>query len=491
KDGKAVKGGTDINPTDRAFAAKLYPKKSRALVEGAAEPSPDMATGTSQEATPLPRAVAALPHEAPNVFDIVIMDDFVPGTTTQKMDETARYARVFASYSGARVTSAMRLRATKGEPPTGFHDIIRTHERIKNYTNREQGSLPSDAELLTFGKQLFDSLFQGDVRRLYDEARTLQRRRLDLVFTSMIPWIAEKPWEFAYDASRGSFLATEDVRFTRNVLTGIPSDSIVPASGPLRILVASAQPVGFDTLSIDEEASVIARGFQPLVEAGLVSIDTLPRATPSKLHGYLSNGNYRVVHFIGHGVFDEQLGEGRLVFVNEQGEEYTLGERSVREIFCGRGLSLVFLNACETGRGGRVEFNKGVAQSLVAHGLPALVANQYSVLDSSATFFAQHFYWALSQGASLGQAAREARVAVNYSLHGEPIDWAVPVLYARDPNLALCDKPDRATPVPATTVRATSRRAAIARPMRIAVWDIDDVFPKMDRTLERMNAAQD
>ena len=78
----------------------------------------------------------------------------------------------------------------------------------------------------------------------------------------------------------------------------------------------------------------------------------------------------------------------------------------------------MFLNACESGRGGRADFNKGVAQSLVAHGLPALVANQYSVLDSSATSFAQHFYWSLAQGMSIGQAAREARIAVNYSLHG-------------------------------------------------------------------------
>jgi hypothetical protein len=29
KDGKAVKGGTNINPRDRAFAASLYPKVSR------------------------------------------------------------------------------------------------------------------------------------------------------------------------------------------------------------------------------------------------------------------------------------------------------------------------------------------------------------------------------------------------------------------------------------------------------------------------------
>ena len=79
-----------------------------------------------------------------------------------------------------------------------------------------------------------------------------------------------------------------------------------------------------------------------------------------------------------------------------------------------------------------------MAQSLVSHGLPAVVANQYSVLDTSATSFAQHFYWSLAQGMSIGQAACEARIAVNCSMQGELIDWAVPVVYARDPNMTLC-----------------------------------------------------
>ena len=218
--------------------------------------------------------------------------------------------------------------------------------------------------------------------------------------------------------------------------------------GPLRILVAAAQPVGFGRLSIDQEVEVIRRGFEPLDRgAARGGRRGGARVTPAQIHSMLSTGTYQVVHFIGHGVYDEERREGCLVFENERGGELTLGERAVREIFCKRGLSLVFLNACESGRGGRADFNKGVAQSLVAHGLPALVANQYSVLDSSATSFAQHFYWSLAQGLSIGQSAREARIAVNYSLHGELIDWAVPVLYARDPGMTLCATPaTRRTP---------------------------------------------
>lgn len=478
KNGKAVKGGDDINSNDFAFAKSLYPKPARR---------------TADEATPAPRPAVSAPRdeEAHETFELVVMDAFNSGLDAgQTAASKPKFAQVFASYCGARVTSVMRLRADRGEERTRFGQIINVHERIKAYTNREEGSLPNDDAMIAFGGQLFDTLFQGDVRRLYDEARTRQRSRLDLVLTSMIPWIAEKPWEFAYDHGRQSFLATEEINFTRNVLTNVPADQIDPADGPLRILVVSAQPVGFGRLSVEQEVAVIRRGFEPLVEAGLVEIETLPRATPSMIHGRLTTGRYQVVHFIGHGVYDEERGEGCLIFVNENGSEYPLGERSVREIFRGRGLSLVFLNACESGRGGRADFNKGVAQSLVAHGLPALVANQYSVLDSSATSFAQHFYWSLAQGMSLGQAAREARIAVNYLLHGEPIDWAVPVLYARDPHATLCVTPKTSTRTPTTGVRASARRSTSAHVVRVALWDMDNVFPALDKTVEAMNRAQ-
>lgn len=477
KDGKPVKGGDDINPRDYAFAKTIYPKPERRSV--AIEPPP----------LDQPISIPSPPIWGDETFELVVMDEFQSGTQRQRK-ESPKFAQVFASYGGARVTSVMRLRADKGEEKTRFGQIIGMHERIKAYTNREEGSLPGDDEMIEFGSQLFDTLFQGDVRRLYDEARTRQRNRLDLVLTSMIPWIAEKPWEFAFDHGRNSFLATEEIHFIRNVLTNVPADHIALTDGPLRILVVSAQPVGFGRLSIDQEVTVIQRGFEPLVDAGLAEIDTLARATPSQIHGRLSTGNYQIVHFIGHGVYNEERGEGSLIFVNEDGNEYPLGERSVREIFRGRGLSLVFLNSCESGRGGRADFNKGVAQSLVSHGLPALVANQYSVLDSSATSFAQHFYWSLAQGMSLGQAAREARIAVNYLLHGEPIDWAIPVLYARDANATLCNPRKEPRRIPTTSVRASARRSTLGHKVRVGVWDMDSVFPGLEKTVEEMNRAQ-
>jgi hypothetical protein len=75
-------------------------------------------------------------------------------------------------------------------------------------------------------------------------------------------------------------------------------------------------------------------------------------------------------------------------------------------------------------------------------------------------------------------------------MQGELIDWAVPVLYARDANRALCAKPEIVSQTPATTVQVGSRRATTGRLKRVAVWDIDDVFPSLDKTIDAMNAAQ-
>ncbi len=485
KDGKTISGGKDINVRDFEFAGKVYPKRARSHATAASEPAsaPDEA-GT--------KAAAAFgPTTDSDTFQVVIMDRFEPDVTARR-SRAARpeYVRVFASYAGARVTVPMRVRSGKGNA-TRFGSIIDVHERIRNYTNRDSGSLPNDKAMISFGSDLFETLFQGDVRRLYDEARARQNgRKLDFVFTSMIPWIAEKPWEFAYDQSRRSFLATEDVHFIRNVLTAIPADVIPPRDGPLRILVASAQPAGFGRLSVKQEEEVIRRSFDPLIAAKLVDVVPLARATPSMIHDHLSTGEFGVVHFIGHGAFDDKTQQGSLVFENADGGKFQLGERSVREIFCQRGVKLVFLNACQSGTGGKADFNKGVAQSLVSHGLPALVANQYSVLDSSATQFARHFYAALAQGTSIGRAAREARIAVNYSLQGDAIDWAVPVVYARDPNMTLCIPAEAAAPVKAATAFLTDRKPLDGRPVKVAVWDIDNVFPSIVETLGRMNGVQ-
>ena len=260
------------------------------------------------------------------------------------------------------------------------------------------------------------------------------------------------------------------------------------------VLVVGAQPQGNARLSLEEEDAIIRRGFQPLIDTGLVEVTSLPHATPGSVQQLVSTQRFDVVHFIGHGVFDERR-RSFLRFEDVRGESHDIGIRSARELLCGRGIRLVFLNACETARGGRVDEENSVAEALVKGGIGAVVANQYSVLDRSATEFAQYFYWALAHGQSLGRAAREARIAVNYRIDGESLDWAIPVLLARDPESRLCSE-RKATAETSVAIQASvkqSVRRLASRgeaPYRVAVWDVDGTYPGLNDTLDRMNDVQ-
>ncbi len=399
-------------------------------------------------------------------------------------------AKVLARYGSARVLSEFRLRG--GTAGKRWQAIIARNEQIKTYIDINHGAMPSKKELMEFGLLLFDMLLEQDVLRLYDTARSQHRgKMLNFVFTSMIPWVASKPWEFAYDPIRKTYLATEEIHFIRNTLTAVPAERTRPRDR-LNILVIAAQPLRAGRLSIEAEVEVIKRGFEPLIQAGLATIEVLAQATPSMLHSHVSSGQYSIVHFIGHGDYDRELEEGYLVFVDANGNPHRVNQRSIREILCQRGIDLVFLNACETGVDGVVDFNSGVAPALMANGMPIVVANQYKVLDVSATFFAQHFYWSLAQGATVGESTREARIAVNYSMLGEGIDWAVPVVYARNPDtrLSVASLRSSADINVSPMINQESRKAILQHKIKVSIWDMNYQFPKLEQTINRLNRAQ-
>jgi hypothetical protein len=446
-------------------------------------------------ATPVAPAQSKLAgHSGDDVFYISVLG-------TDEEYHSNHQATLLATFRNARAMGRMQTRS--GDAGKRFQNIIKVQRGMHDFLNGEPGAkeLPDDAGLIKLGVDLFETLLPGKVRRLYDAARTAQPNgRLHLIFTSMISWIADLPWEFAYDPERRNFLATSEVNFTRNVDTAIPADRL-GARDKLRILVVVAQPLGLAHLSVDEETAVVKSGFQGLINANLAEVDVLLDATPALLHQWLevSPEPFDVVHFIGHGDFDTKNGVGYLAFENENEGLQTVDSQILQQILCRRDIRLLFLNACETGKGGAANFIRGVAPALVAGGVPAVVANQFGVLDVSATAFARHFYWALAQGQSIGDAAREARVAVNYSISGEAIDWAVPVVFARNPGDRLALKNERALEGLATSQRqrvvadTAQRRAVTAGKGReiIGLWDVHHALPHLDRIAVRLTTVQD
>jgi hypothetical protein len=499
-DFKSTRGGTRAGPTSGPTGSADRPD------EGSPEDE-------KREATTDPKNRPDYDPEEELSLTVVSNNEFA---TVDKEAAGRSVPILIARYGSARVAVPFYTSGENESAGKRWQKIIGDHKRLVSYANGEnvefpgppgETDSPGQTFLEDFGHSLFQTLFPTEVRNLYNVARFLHRkRRLKITFTSMIPWVADIPWEFAYDRSANSFLSCGDVRFVRNVLTPTPTNQIDPKQGPLRILVVSAQPSGLGRLSIEEESRGIHESFRPLIDAGLVEVEVLASATPGLLHErlrYQMDGDeFDVLHFIGHGEFDEAARTGYLIFQDEAGRPHRLSATAFLNIVQARNIRIVFLNACETGRGAKADYNRGVAMALVQDGIPAVVANQYSVIDRSASLFSLHFYSCLARGLNLGDAMREARIAMHYC-GVERIDWGVPVLFATNPDSRVCTRTSRpafgsAAPAPAFNVLSrpatTTRGGTGTRPKTVAVWDAENSLvyrENLQGTLNEFNRAQD
>ncbi|MEO5913792.1 MAG: CHAT domain-containing protein [Luteolibacter sp.] len=453
---------------------------------------------------------------------------------------------LLVSYGSARVAAPFRIRGSKENAGIRWSKIIDMQQFMVGYANGKAVSyvmpdksrieIPTQAFLEAFGDELFRTLFPGEVRILYNIARYQHaRRRLNIVFTSMIPWVADLPWEIAFDSSVDAFLSCADVRFIRNVLTSTPANRIEPDRDKLRILVVAAQPAGLGSLSVDDERKAIYESFRPLIDSQLAEVEVLTGVTAELLHIKLRTpelSRFDVLHFIGHGEFDTRDDTGYLIFESEDRRSQRISSASFLNIVRSRDIRVIFLNACETGRGNGSSYNRGVAMALARDGIPAVVANQYSVIDRSASLFSLHFYACLAHGLNLGDAMREARIAIQYK-GVEPMDWGVPVLFASQPDARLCklnpnfmpatfmppplppapvrDEPaEGAAPLPTGASHAVKKaamqksgpgiaktRSTESRPTCrkiVSVWDAENSLAYRENlaaTLAELNAAQD
>lgn len=360
-------------------------------------------------------------------FDLIVL---APG-------DSLSHTHLVASYAGATVVTPFETKG--GEAGERMRRIVELHERILRALDgrRPLASLPGERELIRYGTALFEALFPGDVRRLWDAACARSPRGpVHLVFTSALDWIADKPWELAWDPSRKAFLSHGVATLVRNVFSSVPADPPRPRRGPLRILFAAARPGGTLPVAAKTEEESLRAAFQDLLSKGAATLDVLTSATPETLQARLRTGRYDVLHFVGHGEYDEASRSGALLLEDGRGRTKPLPAEALARLAAGRGLLLAVLNACETGRGGRHDFLRGVAPALAHAGLPAVAANQYRVFDDAAAAFAALFYGALADGLPVAAAFREARIGLGAA--GDALDWAVPVLYARDPNAILC-----------------------------------------------------
>ena len=283
--------------------------------------------------------------------------------------------------------------------------------------------------------------------------------------------VADYPWELIHDGQ--DFLLHHGVSLSRY----IASQAVPPSlSGKEKIHIllissqASDESLGLKPLTQQEQIA-IREGIFQAERNGLIRLTRLPLPTQRDLRNHLSSLSSsdsipHILHFDGHGVFGKRCvnqecrtmhkgikaercsnsecgqklpdAEGYLVFEDGKGgPDYVkassigglLHTTAISETDYSHEVCLVVLSACQSGMAldGDSVFN-GVAQSLISHQVPAVVAMQYSVRADAACRFAEQFYRSLSRKNSLSIALAHGRDAM---LEDNVNQWFRPVLYLR------------------------------------------------------------
>ena len=300
---------------------------------------------------------------------------------------------------------------------------------------------PESAPLKEFGGKLYGAVFQDEVRdTLLSSLNQTRKRgvgmRLRLRLTDT-PELAELPWEFLYDPRLNRFLAqSRRTPLVRYLDLPDPPHPLAVA-GPLRLLVMIASPNDCPPLDVEQEWSLLDGALAQQQAEGRVIVERLP-ANMSTLRRRLRREEFHVFHFIGHGRYRSDWGDGVVVMEDRDGRSHEVtGEELGGLLNEYDSTRLAVLNACEGARSDASDPFAGMAQSLIQQGLPAVVAMQFEITDDGAIIFAHELYGAIADGYPLEAALAEARGAIRDE--GNPTEWGTPVLYSRAPDGRLFD----------------------------------------------------
>ena len=294
---------------------------------------------------------------------------------------------------------------------------------------------PAEKDLAQLGYRLQQLAFPPAVynRLLTAQSKLGENDSLRIRLRLDPPELAVLPWELLTDAAPGPGVITDFWGLNQKMsLVRFPAVAKTPAPvaspTPLRILLAVAGPSDQRALQTADEIARVRAALAPLgshielVELDhVMAVDLLPRLRET----------FHILHFIGHGTFDQASSTGQLILEDENHKSDPLDARSLGQLLNGSTIRLVFLNACETAQTASRTDAYGVADVLVKAGVPAVVAMQTAVRDDYAILFAQQFYRGVTQGLMLDDCVVNGRWAVRLKAGSGSFDWAIPVLTTR------------------------------------------------------------
>ena len=291
------------------------------------------------------------------------------------------------------------------------------------------GNRPTATELVRFGNDLFNYLFRGDLKRLYDR---LPIGAVSLQILTDRTEIKEVPWEYLVTPDRQPSPHRERSVVRVQPTCGIDSPEPKKYSKKVGVLFVSAEPVDQAGLNWEDIAAVLDRTFNAEMP-GQVSVKVIEGATRQGLLHAINSENFDVFHFLGHGVIRSGVGHLVLEEIKTGNSDY-LSAIDLARALAGKGIRLAILSACLTGAGKYADDFGVVATALIRAGIPAVVANQYPIPIKSISPFVGSIYTTLVRNGNIDSAVADGRVALAVGIGGTTdgnavVEWGIPTLY--------------------------------------------------------------
>jgi hypothetical protein len=342
--------------------------------------------------------------------------------------------------------------ASVPEPPEGF-------DSISDFVVATEGASPHFA---TLGRELHDLLFGGELGEALEQLKNDEgcRMLLEVVPEDLRPL----PWELM--RSEGTLTFT-DVRHPVARLAPSYEKDADMANGcwPLRVLLVVGSHD--EKIAVADEVEGIHDAFRTV--SGLVDLEELHLPTRKQVRDKCRDMKPHVLHFMGHGNTDSQLG-GYLRLDQEDGASTPWTSEGIHDDLMTGRPRVAILNACYSGTPGAHAGTWAAVQGLARLKIPAIVAMQGPIRGRAAERFAAGLYGALATGDDIDVAVAAGRVGVTEVAQANQREYALPVLILGAPPehiLSAGDLPSRLTVPPVRHARQFVDRV----PKRRRLWD--------------------
>ena len=332
------------------------------------------------------------------------------------------------------------------------------------------------------GQAIYESLFPEErkearqlLQRALAQAGAREQLHIEIEFSQYVERrgrLPDYPWELAHDGDQ--FLARKQVVFSRFIAFLENTPNLPPVEKINVLLVSSTaydRSLGLKPLLPSESNAIyeaLTTTEQDQETDKKISVTRLESPTFKDFGDYLTENRREkaphIIHFDGHGFFGKRCDycrtmhkkvsarecrecgkslqdksfQGYLLFEPDedckQNADYVSAQEIAEQLQKvsleqseAHGLRLVVMSACKTGMalGSNSVFN-GVAQRLIQHQVPAVVAMQYNVTVGGAKAFSERFYRAICNKFPITQAVSLGQTAMR-----EGNQWYRPVLYLR------------------------------------------------------------